>query len=120
MRSGGRPTRVRFALKADKSLHRSEMTRCARNGLMRCNRVREIHGGKSAIALSCYAVERMGNDPLLSEPAVVDLFPGAVGTDGCKASIELGNDLRALALGHAERKRLLVEHDFGDGELVWI
>ena len=67
-----------------------------------------------------YAVERIGDDPLLSEPAVVDLFPGAVGTDGCKASIELGDDLRALALEHAERKRLLVEHDFGDGELVWI
>jgi hypothetical protein len=66
------------------------------------------------------AVERIGDDPLLSEPAVVDLFPGAVGTNGCKSSIELGDDLRALALRHAERKRLLVEHDLGDGELVRI
>src|SRR6266404_7796361 len=31
MRSGGRPTRVRFAPKADRSLHRSEMTRGAMN-----------------------------------------------------------------------------------------
>ena len=49
-----------------------------------------------AIALNRYAVEHRGEEPLVSEPAVIDLLPSTVSTDGCKSGIQLGYKLRAL------------------------
>ena len=55
-----------------------------------------FNGADPAIALNRYAVERRGDEPLVSEPAVIDLLPSTVSTDGCKSGIQLGYKLRAL------------------------
>src|SRR6478609_5638415 len=55
-----------------------------------------FNGADPAIALNRYAVEHRGDEQLVSEPAVIDLLPSTVSTDGCKSGIQLGYKLRAL------------------------
>src|SRR5262249_13469348 len=70
--------------------------------------------------VSCAALrERIGDERrLVPDPTVVDLLPSAVGTDRCKANIQLGNKIRISAFYCADGLWRLDEHFARYGQLA--
>ena len=124
MRSAGLGARSGYREPASRIKHERggcESARCACAGCR--SKTDDRHSSLGPIpdpVLNRSAVERRVDEALAPGPAVVDLWPGAVGSDGGKSGIQLGYELRALAFGYADRKRRLVEHVARFGHLARI